>query len=103
MENTYYIITSETNKKVFCSDNFYKIADFIKKNQDARVRTVGYTGNPKIMSKELFLIKFIAFSDNKKEFFILASIMINTRSSLSAFMSQRNLLEEFNAFKKEFL
>ena len=103
MENTYYIITSEANKKVFCSNNFYKIADFIKKNQDARVRTVDYTGKPKIMSKELFLTKFIAFSDNKKEFFILASIMINVRTNLSAFLSQRDLLQEFNAFKKEFL
>ncbi|QQV91448.1 hypothetical protein M1M25_gp018 [Tenacibaculum phage Gundel_1] len=103
MDNSYYIITSEANRTVFCSDNFSKIEAFIKENQDARVRTVNYTGKPKIMSKELFLIKFLAFTQNKEKFFMLTRIMIEARTKFAAFMSMNQLLEEWKEFKREFL
>lgn len=103
MNNSYYIITSESNKSVYCTDNIGTAYDFILENQDARFRTVNHTAKPKIMNRELFLKRFYEFTKDKHKFFALATIIIRQRPNLSNFLSMEGLLEEYNQFKKEFL
>lgn len=103
MDNFYYIATSEGNRTVFSSDNYHKIADFIKENQDARFRTVNYTGKPKILPKTSFLVRFLTATKDKHTFFRLARVMITDASNLASFLCLHDLNEEYKEFRREFL
>lgn len=96
---TLYIVTSEKKKKVIASKSYTEIADFIKTNQDARVRTIDWTSKTKILHKKVFLTNFLKATENKEEFFALTEIMIPLYKNYRYFLAISGLLEEYKEYK----
>lgn len=94
-----YVITSKKKKRVIATKDYNEIAEFIRVNQDARIRTLDYTGKTKIMHRKVFLKKFLDATKKQKEFFELTEILLPINTNNIAFISLMGLLKEFNQFK----
>lgn len=95
-----YIVTSKKKKKVIAESDYLKIAEFIKKNQDARIRTLDYTAKPRIMNRQKFLRLFLEATGNQIEFFALTEILVPSYTNFVNFISFMGLLKEYNQFRK---
>lgn len=99
MKETQYIITSNQNKGVLATKNYSDIFEFVIKNQDAKIRTVDFTGKSKIMSKQLFLKNYYNSEKNQGKLFVLIQIMINSETAISTLISEMKLNTEYKEFK----
>lgn len=95
------IVTSKSKKKVIATADYKEISDFVIQNQDAKFRTVDYTGKTKILSRQSFLARYLKNNSKEKEtFFALVEILIPYYHNLRYFLSQHDLKEEYDKFKK---
>ncbi len=100
--NIIHVITSKKNKRVFSSDNYYEIFEWIKLNQDAKIRTCDYIGKNKIMSRKLFLRNFLKFTNDHYKFFILAQLLVPQTNNLRDLIAEMGLKTKYNEFRTEF-
>lgn len=94
-----YIVTSKASKKIIASKSYTEIAEFIKNNQDAKIRTIDYTGNTKILNKKVFLTRFLKATQDKINFFALTEIMIPQYNNYRYFIDLIGLLDEYKTYK----
>lgn len=97
---TLYIVTSQASKKVIASKSYIEISEFIKGNQDARIRTIDYTGKTKILNKKAFLNRYLKATGNKPTFFALTEIMIPKYTNYAYYLNNLDLMKEYNEYKK---
>lgn len=97
---THYVVTSQKSKKILTSKSYTEIAEFIKQNQDARIRTIDYTGKTKILNKKVFLQRYLQFTKDKITFFALTEIMIPLAKNYLYFIAILGLADDFKDYKK---
>ena len=96
-----YIVTSKKKKKVIAESNYEVIADFVKKNQDAKFHTLDYTGKTKIKSRKKFLKEFIDATGDAITFFALCEILLPIYNNHVGFISFMGYLKEYRQFRKD--
>lgn len=94
-----YVLTSKQNRGVLATKNYQSMFEFIKKNQDTKIRTIDFTGKSKIMSKQLFLKNYYGSEKNKGKLFVLIQIMISSETAISTLISEMKLNTEYKEFK----
>lgn len=97
----HYLVTSKKKKKFIVESDYSIIAGFVKKNQDAKFRTIDYTGKTKILNRKKFLKEFIDATNDQINFFALCEILIPQYTNYITFISFMGFLKEYNQFKKD--
>lgn len=99
MTETQFIVTSKQNKRVLATQSHEDIFEFVKKNQDAKFRTIDYTAKTKIVSKQDYLKKYYKSQKNQGKLFVMIQILIKQDTAKSALVSEMKLNTEYKEFK----
>ena len=94
------VTTSKANEAVITSNNYYEIADFIKKNRDARFRTLDHTGYTKILNRKIFLNNLKKQTEDLPLYFTLTEILIKDISNRRDYLIDVGLREEYKKYKE---
>lgn len=97
----HYLVTSKKKKKFIVETDYSIIAEFVKKNQDAKFRTIDYTGKTKILNRKKFLKEFIDATNDQINFFALCEILLPIYENHVTFISFMGYLKEYRQFRKD--
>lgn len=98
---TYYILTSRWRKRILITKNYNECFDFIMKNSTTRIRTIDYTGKPKILSRVAFFREFFKNTNDLSQLFLLMEKMIVRNSNRYDTIYLMDLAKEYQIYKSE--
>ena len=98
--NQYYIITGAKNGTLIITKNYLECFDFIVKNKDSKVRTIGASAKPRILDRRDFLREFILNTKDDVKFFILTEILIKRGDNFRKFLNSCDLIQEYRKYKE---
>lgn len=97
----YYLLTSKKKKKVLVTRNYEECFEFMAKAPDTRIRTIDYTGKPRILNRIAFFKSFIRNTEDIHSLFILIEAMVTGENNKNDLILALKLRQEHNTWKIE--
>ena len=96
----YYILTSKKKEKILVTKDYNECFDFIVKNKDTKIRTIGHNAKPRILNKQVFLKNYYENTQNKNQFFELTEILVPYVNNMYDLLNLLGLKDDYKAYKK---